>query len=543
MKRKENLNKTNSMPPKISPAARNIAVKMRANADRAVAQVTASLSRNYGGDYRSGGAKWPGGLSGDGRGYSVNHWRMRQNSRAAYHDNLLGRSIVERYVEVIAGVGLKFESSPNHEVLGISLEEAERWGADFDNRFHLWANSKTSHRSEEMTLYQAQRLYVRIQQRDGDNFLRLYYDGRRDLLNPLQFELIDCEQIVGDAWTTSHGYIASDDGIVRDAKGKAIAYKISVKQSNGTYKKETIPAVSRSGRKMMLHGYAPEYAGQSRGYSRIGHAVQELQGLTSFSLSQIMKAIYQSQIFMFVKPGKNAGASNPIEDLNNFPQGPFSAAYGSNPTPPEGASEVTDAALAPIESYNPPHANIHEPGGMAIFGLNKGEDMQPFSNTAPAERYDKFVDSFGAYLSASAGMPFEAVMMRFNANYNAARGALIMLWRNCEIWRYEMESDKLNPIKAAFTAEEIAAGRISAPGWNIPVLRAAWLDGTWHGVTLPNLDELKSAKTDKMKLEMAAKTLDGVARESGFSGSRNRAKLNRELKELPVMPWMKTTTT
>jgi len=70
-----------------------------------------------------------------------------------------------------------------------------------------------------------------------------------------------------------------------------------------------------------------------------------------------------------------------------------------------------------------------------------------------------------------------------------------------------------------------------------------WLDGTWHGATLPNIDELKTAKANKLDLEVGSKTFDRVARETnGSSGARNRAKLVRELKELPIMPWMKTTT-
>ena len=50
-------------------------------------------------DSRSGGAKWSGGLSGDGVPQHLDHRRLRLNARRAVHDNLNARSIVERYSE------------------------------------------------------------------------------------------------------------------------------------------------------------------------------------------------------------------------------------------------------------------------------------------------------------------------------------------------------------------------------------------------------------------------------------------------------------
>jgi capsid protein len=288
---------------------------------------------------------------------------------------------------------------------------------------------------------------------------------------------------------------------------------------------------------MMIHGYAPEYAGQGRGYSRIGHAVQDMQGITSFTLSQIMKAVYQSQIFMFLSSSKVDG-SNPLLNWTNFPKGPFGQQFGSQPQPAPDAQNVTDEGISPIEAHGPPHVDIHEPGGMAIWGLRAGQEIKPFMNTAPAVDFDKFVDANAAYLSASSGMPLENLLMRFNRNYTASRGAFIMLWRGAKIWRYEMEMDALNPARAMWTAEEVAAGRIAAPGWSDPILRAAWLNGVWHGEPLPNIDEVKTSKADMLDVQMGAKTLDTVARErNGSDGARNRAKLAREYEELPESPF------
>ena len=522
-----------------------IAVKLVSVSRQRSMMAAASAFYNYNiyGDHRSGGAKWPGGLSGDGRGFVHDHRRTRQNSRVAYHDTLIARSIVERFAETVADTGLKFESSPKANILGISQIEAEAWGRDVDERFDLWAQSKSSHRSEIINFYQSQRLYAIGQQRDGENFVRFYYSNDPSLLNPLQFEFIDPDQLTADAITTSYGNIHRiKDGIVRNARGKETAYKVRVKK-NGKIKIVEVPAKGgQSGRTMMIHGFCPEYAGQKRGYSRIGHALQEFQKLTDFSLAQIMKAINQSMFFMFTKPSADNAASNPLEDLTHIPAGPASQQFGSSPKPAGDAENVTKEALCPVSYYDTPMANFSAPGSAGVFNLDRGEDLKPFVNTAPSESYDKFVDSFSAYITASTGAPIEIVLMRLNRNYTAARGAFILFWRVAGIWQHEMGVDYLNPARVSWMAEEIGLGRISAPGWSDPILRSAWLFGNWYGAPLPNIDPVKTSKADRMDAEMGIKTLNKITRErTGSDGEANRAKITREFAEIPESPWNQRT--
>ena len=198
----------------------------------------------------------------------------------------------------------------------------------------MWLASKDCHRAETMTGYQAQRLYQIFQQRDNDIFVRLHYNGGARLQSKLQFSFLDPSQIRGDAFTSSGGFNADDsDGIVRDNAGREMQYKVWLKEkgSPSQFKEVTIPARgSKSGRRMMLHGFSPEYASQGRGYSRLAHALQEFQNLTDFSLATIKKAINQSNITMYVKPSPDNAASNPLEDLRG-PAGPASTQFGSDP--------------------------------------------------------------------------------------------------------------------------------------------------------------------------------------------------------------------
>jgi len=487
------------------------------------------------------GSKWEQGLSHSGSIVYQNHYILRMNARKAYHDTPQARAIVDRFADIVVDTGIKIQPTPDASLLGISLEEAESWAERIGNRYDLWLASKDCHRAESMTGYQAQRLYQISQQRDNDIFTRLHYNGSVRLQSKLQFSFLDPSQIRGDAFTSSAGFNGGDmsDGIVRDNAGRETGYKVWLKKkgSLGQFDNVTIPARGpKSGRRMMLHGFSPEYASQGRGYSRLAHALQEFQNLTDFSLATIKKAINQSNITMYVKPSDDNAASNPLEDLTGR-AGPASTQFGSEPIPAENAQNVD---TTPVEYYPIPEATVGVPGSVGVFNLTEGEELKPFPNTAPADTFDAFVDSFTSHLSASMSMPLEVLLMKFNSNYSASRGTLILFWRVAWIWRHEMDADFMTPLYESWLSEEIAAGRETAPGWTDPRLRAAWLSHDLVASPIPNIDDVKSAKANKMNLEINATTFDRVARETnGSNGKANRSKLARELQERKGMPWEK----
>lgn len=483
------------------------------------------------------GAKWPAGLSNSGRTRTLSHHMLRRNARDAYHDSMQARGVVDRMADTVADTGLRLEACPDATLLGLSEEEAEAWARDVEARFDVWARGKKSHRAETMNFYQSHRLYQIGQHRDNDIFIRLYYSADRDLLNPLQFEFIDPDQIRGDAYTSTSGIQYNNDGIERDERGREKSYKVWVMR-DGKY--EMIDIAARTNRRLhMLHGFNTEYAGQKRGYARLGHALQEFENITDVTMSHIKKAIAQSQIVGFVKPSDNEDASNPFEGiLTNHGAGPASEMFGSEPSPDEGAQSVTAESLQPVTCYDVPEATTSQPGGMMITNLLRGQDIKPFSNTAPADSFNQFVDSFTAYLSASVSMPIEVLLMRFGQNFSASRGALLLFWRVVVIWREEMGADYLDPVFAMWLSGEIGAGRILAPGWTDPRLRQAWLKNSWVGSPPPDIDPSKVSKARKDNLEMGLTTMDRESRNlNGSSAEANQRKLRREVKDAPRMPW------
>ena len=487
---------------------------------------------------RSGGGKFSGGMSTSQPGSVFNHWQLRQQARVVYEESTQARAMVDRFVDTVVDSGLTVEPEPDADVLGITPEAAQEWGRKVRAAFHLWATQKRQHRAGLFTFYQAQHLVQTYAERDNDFFVRFYYDlGNRQLLNPLQFEIIDTNQIRGDTITSTILVGRYPDGIERNADGTEKAYNVWVQNANSTFDQVTIDKYTAGGKLQMLHGFRASYAGQGRGMSELGIALQEFEQITDFTQAYIQKAINQASIVLFNKPSKDAPASNVLEQIGTMGAGPASVALGG----PGGVAgvagnSVTSTTLnaVPIEE-----ATFKQPG-MAFFNLDSGEELVPFQSTAPTADFGAFVDSFTAYLCAAKGMPLEVLLMRFNQNYSASRAALLLFWRVACMKRDHLADDFLNPSYEAFLSCEIAAGRITCPGWSDPRIRAAWLACRWNGTPMPNIDPNSTAKADQLYVEMGAQTLDDVARNlNGSSGKANRHKLATEAAELSKaqFPW------
>lgn len=493
---------------------------------------------HYGG--MSGGAKWLGGLSNSGASKIINHYITRKNARMAYHETPQARALVERMADTVADVGLRLEAIPAWEILGISQERAREWARNTEIRFHLYCMDKTQHRSETITLYQAMRLYQIFQHRDNDIFTRLFYNILdKHLQNPLQFEFLDPDQIRGDAFTSSSGFYGQSDGIVRDDRGREKSYKVWIKKKGQTFEYENvdIPARGPKSKKLfMLHGFVPEYAGQGRGYSLLHFALQEFQKITDFSLAHVQKAITGASTYATVE-NENLAPGNAFEGMmTNAGVGAAAEQFGTNPTPSADAQNVGE--LQPPHCYSIPEVTNGSIGSMVAVMSQKGDKLKLQGPNAPDANFDKFVDSFTAHLSAARGMPLEVLLMKFNQNYSASRGALILFWRVVEIWRQEMATDFLNPIYEMWLALEVALGNIEAPGFQDPVLRRAWLNANWTGMPLPDIDPSKTAKAMETRTRLGHLTGKRGARE--FNGSNfdaNSTLLKKEYGEKLPPPW------
>lgn len=496
------------------------------------------------GSAQSSGAKFSHGMAFQNRTLNLDHFSLRQNSRLAMQDSPPGRAIVERKTDAVAYTGLKLEPTPAAEILGITQKEAAAWGRNTGTRFSLWANDKKAHRSETMTWNQSHWMYSFWKERDNDIFSRLYYDTKsKDLQNPLQFEFIDPDQVRGGSYTTSCGFQPIDDGLVKDKRGRTTGFKIQVRElvsnqgglNRYIYKQVIINKKGRnSGKIFMLHGFKPEYAGQSRGFTKLAPILQELENATDFSLAHIKYAISRSRITGWIKPSEEEDSKQILDTGDTaFEQTPAAENFKSP------SDDVTDEDfVGDLKCYDYPENTYGQPSGLFIQNLLRGQDIKFPTDSAAMQMYDKFMESFLTDLSACTGTPLEVVRMKFGSSFSASRATLLLFQRIVEIVRDDMVADYCAPIYEMWMTGEIAAGRISAPGWSDPRLRKAWLKATWRGTPVPDIDPGKLAKANRDNVEAGFDSADTVSQlKSGKSAAENIEANNESYRNLELPKW------
>ncbi|MGW8256932.1 MAG: phage portal protein, partial [Thermoguttaceae bacterium] len=294
-----------------------------------------------------------------------------------------------------------------------------------------------------------------------------------------------------------------------------------------------VPAFASNGKRIMGHGFFAEYAGQQRGYTLLSAIIQELQNLTDFTTSEIKRAIAQSQIMGFVKPSQDKAASDVLGQFTQkIAQGTVSGTGGTIGT---SSTESQELGISPLFE-----ATISQPGQMFINTLDGGESITFPQMTSPSANFETFVTEFWTHLGAARSMPPEVMRMKFSSNYSASRAALLMYWQVIEIWRQELVTDFLGEVWEAWLDEEIAAGRVAAPGWSDPRMRAAWLNATWFSLPLPHIDPKKEADAAKSWLEIGATNQEREARaHNGSSAAANIATNKKMFADTPSVPWAK----
>jgi capsid protein len=477
----------------------------------------------------NGGEKWSGGISNNGNVTTINVQKTLQNARSAVHESPEARLLCTRPRDLTIDVGLKLEPSPAWEQLGITDDGfKDEWTRDHEQRYDMYMSSKQCHRSQMMTGYQIQRLWSYFDNRDNDQFARFYYSADKSLVSSVQIELIDPTQIIESAYVDSSGFINWQDGISRNEKGQEVAYKVRVrKKTNKTFGWETvlIPARgARSKRIFMIHDFDPEYAGQNRGYSKLHFGLQNFENIVDYVSAVVKKAINQNDIAGFIEPSDNAPASNPFEQ-------------GQHNVIPDAAI-IDDDETETFRCVRPEYTT-KVPGSNWIANLMPGEKVKTVQDTAPGPQFDTFITSITKYIAATRGWPIEVILMAFNSNYSASRAALLEAFRTAKINQMNIKAGLIDFWWEMWLSEEIAAGRTSAPGWNDPRLRQAWMRYTLQGPSLPSIsprDDIAAAETE-LKLSLTTQERLSRAR-NGSSADKNIIENTKQFAKSPTAFWV-----
>lgn len=456
------------------------------------------------------GEKFPGALQ-YATGWSFNHEQLRRRSRIAYWDSPQARALLGRLVDNVVGTGLRLESAPVWRLVAPewSEEQKQAWIDAVEARFHLWASSKEADATGRMNFYRMQAFHLLNYLRDGETFKVQRFSPDRGRMNPLEIQFLKPEQVYSPTNKTAGG-ATIQDGIEMDANGKPVAYHVL---NEATGKPVRIPARGeKSGRQFVLHSAIIDAVGQVRGIPVLANLVHELQKLTDYQIAEIEAAVVNATIAAWIEPSQEAPASRAFAGLAEA----------------DSSQAKTDAGDT---RRAPPEIGYIRAPGLMVQNLKAGEKLNSYDTKRPNVNFENFLKAWKSSFSASLGIPVEVLDMTFGQNYSASRASLLLFWTVVERWRETMADDLLNPVYASWLAEEVRAGRVDAPGWEIPVLQAAWLNADWIGIPYPAIDPLKEANAANARIAAGLTTREREAREynrSEFSENVSRLKVENE---------------
>lgn len=399
---------------------------------------------------------------------------LRQRARDLNRNDAHASAITSTVVMNVVGTGIKPQSRPDAEELGVTPDAAAQFGRKAEKAWRRWCRRADS--QNRMTFAEIQALVKRQILENGDVFvlpLMVQEPGRR---YRLALEVIEADRV-----STPPGLRSATirDGIELGARGEPIAYYIRTRHpgdyllgSGGTGSQEwrRYPAVNRAGRPNVLHLYHVKRPGQSRGEPFFSPVLAAFKDLADFMEAEIVAARVAACFSAFVT--KN--------DSN--------ASWESVPQVANGQRQ---------ESIEPGMIERLAPGESITFGDPK----------RPSGTFEPFVLAVLRSIGASLGLPLELVLKDFSrTNYSSARAALLearRFFRGDQAWLAERLCQPCWEwlLEEAWLREELPAVDLfgeSRDEW----LRASWIAPGWGWV-----DPVKEVESSKAAIEANLSTL------------------------------------
>ena len=406
---------------------------------------------------------------------------LRDRTRDAVRNAPVATGTVANSVSAIVGTGLACNPGINYKVLGITEDQATEWNSDTGDRFDVWASSTDSDVAEWVDFYTNQDIALRSSFESGDSWVLTPLVERPGRGVQLALQLLEADRVCNP--TGKQNSETLQDGVELDpATGKRIAiHAAKVHPGDMRLTSQTWTRVEvrgrETGRANVLQIWKPLRPGQMRGVPWLAPIIEPLKQLTRWTDNELAAAVTSSLFTLFVKMDPEAFSSLFEED-----------------------------AQQAIVQRNQKWSGEME--NSKAVNLLPGEEVQTASMNRPNPEFDPFWNAMVRQIGMAVQIPVEVLTMHFQSSYSAARGALLLAWRFYRERRDLLAKQFCQPVYELWLENEVAQGRISAPGFFAdPYIRAAWCKATWTGDGPGSIDPQKEVSAAKDRVEMDISTL------------------------------------
>ena len=404
---------------------------------------------------------------------------LRARSRDLMRNAPIGRGAVKTVVTNVVGSGLKLQSCPDAEALGLTDEQAAALKKTIEREFRLFAATTDCDLNRRQNFYGLQSLAFLSALEGGDSFALMPMVSRTNAVYDTCIQLIEAERVANPVGQTNGVNLRA--GIEIDDNGTPVAYnvrKFHPFSTAGTIDQSgvRIPAFgAKTGRRNILHLIDPERPGQSRGVPYLAPVMELLKSLDTYSEAELQAAVISAMFTVFITTPTGEGFLGHADVLNSSP-----------------ATDGVKAALGP---------NDVALGNGSIIDLMPGEKPEFANPSRPNANFDSFVQAVMRQIGIALQIPFEVLVKHFTASYSAARAALLDAWTFFYNRRDWLTSTFCQPVFETWFEEAVAAGRIDAPGFfDDPAIRRAYVKADWIGDAPVSMDPLKDANAAQARL-------------------------------------------
>jgi lambda family phage portal protein len=419
-------------------------------------------------------------------------------------NSAIGASVVNTNAAHVVGSGLACTPQLEAAYLGLTPEQARQWQADTQRRWRAWAESADCDLARQLNFYQVQDVALRGTLSRGDLFV-VTPIVQRPAGRRLALQLIEA-----DRCSNPHNGPDTDTltaGIEHDAAtGEALRYHFAARHPGDLRRMigqtwTTVPARGgATGRRNVLHLYRQLRPGLRRGVPILAPVLEPIAQITRYTEAELQAAVVSGLYALFLRMDPQA-----FQDLFDD---------GGRQTLIERSSKWSGQ----VESGQ-------------VVNLLPGEEPVATNPGRPNAEFDPFVTSCMRQIGMAIGMPYEVLVMHYQSSYSAARAALLMAWRHFYGWRNWLATSLCQPVYELWLSDEVAAGRIAAPGFfSDSVVRAAWCSAQWVGDGPGSIDPEKEARAAAERWQLGITTLQTESLlHDGVDWETKHAQQTREL--------------
>jgi len=404
---------------------------------------------------------------------------LRARSRDQMRNSPVALGALNTQVSHAVGTGLSCTPTIDAAALGLSEEEADAWQEDTSRRFNAWAESLDCDIARRLNFYGIQDLSLRTTLESGDAVVitpRIARDGGRP---KLALQLLEADRVCNpDRGQNTDTLI---DGFEIDpSTGESIACHVARRHPGdmhaGGNTWDRVVMRGSTGRRNVLHLFKPLRPGLVRGVPMIAPILEPLKQLNRWTDAELNAAVVSGMFSVFIKMDPDA----------------FDEMFDD------------DSKKAIVEKSSNWSGEMES--GKAV-NLLPGESIETSTPGRPNPAFDPFWEAMVRQIGMALEMPFEVLVMHFQSSYSAARAALLMAWKSFRARRDFLATYLCQPTYELWLADEVAEGRIYAPGFFVDdLVRASWCKAMWTGDGPGSLDPTKEVDAAERRVNLGIST-------------------------------------